>query len=194
MRVASLRSGQLTNQSEMARDAGLKQPTVHRYLNLLETSYLLRRLSPYAVSRTKRVVKTPKLYMGDTGLAAFLAGILDVDSLRTSRLQGALLETAILCDLLAWKEAEVPSPEVMYWRTQSGDEVDFVVERGGKTVPIEVKSTAHPRLEDIKGLQAFLSEHPKTTPHGVLLYGGSRAERLADRVWAIPLSVALGLS
>jgi predicted AAA+ superfamily ATPase len=132
--------------------------------------------------------------MGDTGLAAFLAGILDVDSLKTSRLQGAFLETAILCDILAWREAEVPSPEVMYWRTQSGDEVDFVVERGGKTIPIEVKSTTHPRLEDIKGLQAFLKEYPKTSPHGVLLHGGSRAERLADRVWSIPLSVALGLT
>lgn len=194
MRVASLRSGQVVNQSEMARDAGLKQPTVHRYLNLLETSHLLHRLPVYSVSRTKRVVKTPKLYMADTGLAAYLAGITNAAGLKESRLRGALLENAVLCDLLAWREGEAPAPEIMYWRTQTGDEVDFVVERDGAVVPIEVKSTSQPRLGDAQGLQAFLAEHPKTSPYGILLHGGTRAERLADRVWSVPLSVVLGIA
>ena len=68
MRAACLRLGQLVNQTELGRDLGLAQPTVHRYLNLLETSYLLVRLPAYAVNRTKRLMKSPKLYWGDVGL------------------------------------------------------------------------------------------------------------------------------
>ena len=74
MRAACLRLGQLVNQTELGRDVALPQPTVHRYLNLLETSYLLVRLPAYAVNRTKRLIKSPKLYWGDTGVALHLAG------------------------------------------------------------------------------------------------------------------------
>jgi predicted AAA+ superfamily ATPase len=69
MRAACLRLGQLINQTELGRDVALAQPTVHRWLNLLETSYLLVRLPAYAVNRTKRLIKSPKLYWGDTGVA-----------------------------------------------------------------------------------------------------------------------------
>lgn len=93
MRVAAGRIGQMLNQSELGRTVGLPQPTVHRYLNLMETSYMLIRLPAYAVNRTKRLVRTPKLYWGDTGLALHLAGQSDPD--------GRHLENLILGDLMA---------------------------------------------------------------------------------------------
>jgi predicted AAA+ superfamily ATPase len=194
MRIAALRTGSLMNQAEMARDAGLAQPTAHRYLNLLEASYLVYRLPVYAVNRAKRVIKAPRLFVCDSGLAAYLAGVETGAELGKAGLAGALLETLVLCDLLAWREGMTPRPEILYWRLASGPEVDFVIERAGQVVPLEVKATGRPRLEDARHLQLFLEEHAKSAPHGVLLHGGTRTERLAGRIWAVPLSVALGVA
>jgi len=194
MRIVALRSATLVNQSEMARDAGLSQPTTHRYLNLLETSYLLHRLPAYAVNRTKRLIKAPRLFLCDTGLAAHLAGVEAVADMEHARLKGALLETLVLSNLLAWREGVTPKPEILYWRLASGAEVDFVIERAGKVVPVEVKATGRPRTSDIKHLRLFLDEYGKAAPHGVLLHRGDRAECIAERIWAVPLSAAFGLS
>src|SRR5438034_2050666 len=117
MRAACLRLGQLVNQTELGRDVALPQPTVHRYLNLLETSYLLVRLSAYAVNRTKRLIKSPKLYWGDTGLALHLAA--------GEEPGGPHLENLVLHDLLAWRDARLDRAEVFYWRTAIGEEVDL---------------------------------------------------------------------
>ena len=136
MRAACLRMGQLVNQTELGRDVALPQPTVHRWLNLLETSYLLVRLPAYAVNRTKRLIKAPKIYWGDTGIAMQLA--------EAEEPGGAHLENLVLHDLLAWRDARIEHAELGYWRTSIGEEVDFVIEAGGKLLPIEVKSTARP--------------------------------------------------
>ncbi len=106
MRAACHRIGQVVNQTELGRDVALPQPTVHRYLNLLETSYQLIRVPAFAVNRTKRLIKSPKLYWADTGLAQRLAE-LDEPS-------GAHLENVVLGDLLAWRDARSPRPEVLY--------------------------------------------------------------------------------
>src|SRR6185369_9750070 len=116
MRATALRLGQLVNQTDLGRDAGLPQPTVHRWLNLLETSYLLVRLSPYAVNRTKRLIKSPKLFWNDTGLALHL-GQEDPG--------GAHLENLVLHDLQVWRDARLDRAEVFYWRTAVGEEVDL---------------------------------------------------------------------
>jgi len=194
MRVAALRSGSLVNQSQIARDAGLAQPTAHRYLNLLEASYLLHRLPAYAINRTKRLIKAPRLFFCDTGLAAYLAGIETAADLEKAGLTGAFLETLVFSDLLAWRETLTPRPEILYWRTVSGAEVDFVIERSGKIVPMEVKTGGRPRVADIRHLRLFLDEYGKAAPHGVLLHTGQRCEQLTQRIWAIPLSKVLGLN
>jgi predicted AAA+ superfamily ATPase len=182
MRLAALRVGQMLNQSELARDAALAQATAHRYLNLLETSYQVVRLPAFATSRTKRLVKTPKLYWTDTGLAAHLSGTGDVRPL-----PGALLENLVLMQILAWTETVVPRPEVHYWRTHGGLEVDFVVEHRRRLLPIEVKSAGRPRPADAKGIAAFLDDHPRSAPFGILLHGGREAALLAEKVAAVPV-------
>ena len=91
---------------------------MHRWLNLLETSYLLVRLPAYAVNRTKRLIKSPKLYWGDTGVALHLA--------EADEPTGAHLENLVLHDLLAWRDARLERAEITYWRTAIGEEVDFV--------------------------------------------------------------------
>ena len=178
MRAASLRLGQLVNQTELGRDVALPQPTVHRYLNLLETSYLLVRLAACASNRTKRLVKSPKLYWGDTGLALHLAGGAEPD--------GAHLENLVLMDLLAWSDARLGHTEILYWRTVSGEEVDLVVEAGDRFLPIEVKATDRPRLRDARHLRAFRAEYGDDARAALLLHAGSTLEWLAPDVLAAP--------
>ena len=95
MQLTALRSGQLLNQSELARDARISQPTTHRYLNLLETTHLFERLPAYLSSHTTRLLKSPKVFWNDTGLAVFLSGYYDIESLKQSREYGAYFETLI---------------------------------------------------------------------------------------------------
>ena len=178
MRAAALRSGQLLNQTELGRDVGLPQPTVHRWLNLLETSYLLVRLPAYAVNRTKRLIKTSKLYWSDTGVALHLAG--------SPAPSGAHLENLVLHDLLAWRDARLERAEVSYWRTASGEEVDFVVECGDRLLPIEVKSGTNPSLTDATRLRSFRQEYGDRSRAGLLLHAGTRTDWLAPDVLAVP--------
>jgi predicted AAA+ superfamily ATPase len=178
MRAACLRLGQLVNQTELSRDVALPQPTVHRYLNLLETSYLLVRLPAYAVNRTKRLIKSPKLYWGDTGVALYLA--------QRPEPGGAHLENLVLHDLLAWRDARLDRAEVLYWRTAIGEEVDFVIEAGGRLLPIEVKATGRPRLGDAAHLRTFRAEYGEKARAGLVLHTGSTLAWLAPDVLAAP--------
>lgn len=178
MRAVCLRLGQLVNQTELGRDVALAQPTVHRYLNLLETSYQLVRLPAYAVNRTKRLIKSPKLYWGDTGVALHLAG--------DDAPGGALLENLVLCDLLAWRDVRLERAELGYWRTAIGEEVDLVIEAAGRLLPIEVKATGRPRLGDARHLRTFRAEYGKKARAGLLLHTGSTLEWLAPDVLAAP--------
>ena len=156
MRAACLRIGQLVNQTELGRDVALPQPTVHRWLNLLETSYLLVRLPAYAVNRTKRLIKTPKIFWGDTGVALHLAGVTEPG--------GPHFENVVLQDLLAWRDARIERAELGYWRTAIGEEVDFVIETSGRLLPVEIKASARPRLADATHLRTFRAEYGKKGP------------------------------
>jgi uncharacterized protein len=178
MRATCLRLGQLVNQTEIGRDVALPQPTIHRWLNLLETSTLLVRLPAYAVNRTKRLIKAPKIYWADTGLAMHLAQQHDPS--------GAHLENIVLHDLLAWRESRRDRPELAYWRTASGEEVDLVVEVGERLLPIEIKASARPRLSDATHLRSFRAEYGKRAHAGLLLHAGSVVEWLAPDVLAVP--------
>lgn len=178
MRAACLRIGNLVNQTELGRDVGMPQPTVRRHLGLLEASYQFVPVPAYAVNRTSRVIKTPKAYWGDTGLAMYLA---DEDEPR-----GAHLENIILADLMAWAGSRVDAPSIMYWRTASGLEVDFVVEWKGRVLPIEVKASTRARPEDARSLRAFLEEHGRRSRAGLLLHAGDEITWLSDRILAAP--------
>jgi len=178
MRVACQQLGQLLNQSAVSRTLGLAQPTVHRYLNLLEMSYLLVRVPAYSVNRSKRLVKQPRLYWSDTGVALHLA--------EADAPTGAHLENLVLNDLLSWRDARLERAEISFWRTRTGEEVDFVVEVGGRLLPIEVKATVRPRLDDARHLRTFQREYADTSRKGLLLHDGDLVEWLTPDVLAAP--------
>ncbi len=178
MRIACHRLGGLVNQTELGRDAALSQVTAHRYLNLLEVSYLLVRLPAYSVNRTKRLVKSPKLYWGDTGVALHLA--------ETDKPGGEHLENIVLNDLIAWRDSRIEQTEIFYWRTQAGEEVDLVIESGGRLLPIEIKASDRPRLADTKNLRSFRAEYGNDARAGLLLHTGKQIEWIAPDVLAAP--------
>jgi uncharacterized protein len=178
MRAACLRIGNLVNQTELGRDVGIVQPQVHRFLNLMEASYQAVRLSSYSVNRTRRLIKAPKLYWSDTGLALFLSG--------ETEPRGAHLENLILIDLLAWRDLQAQRPEVLYWRTATGLEVDFVIETPSRLLPLEIKAASRATTADAKGLEAFLDEYPDLADGGLLLHGGEKVFPLTRRVLAAP--------
>jgi predicted AAA+ superfamily ATPase len=136
------------------------------------------RLPAYAVNRTKRLIKSPKLYWGDTGVALHLGAVAEPG--------GAHLENLVLHDLLAWRDARLERAELGYWRTASGEEVDFVIETGGRLLPVEVKSTTRPKLSDAVHLRSFRAEYGKKATAGLLLHTGSSVEWLAPDVLAAP--------
>jgi predicted AAA+ superfamily ATPase len=178
MRLASLRVGTVVNQAELARDAGIPRPTVHRYLNLLETSFLAVRLEPYGANRTTRLVKSPKLYWNDTALAMHLAG--------ETAARGEHLENLVASDLLAWKASRPDDVQVLFWRTHEGAEVDFVIEHGDRLLAIEVKAASRVRSDDLRHLRAFAEAYGKKVVGSVVLHDGTAVEWVAPGVLAAP--------
>jgi predicted AAA+ superfamily ATPase len=181
MQAAALRIGNLLNQSELGRDIKLPAMTVHRYLNLLETSYQIVRLEPYSVNRTKRLIKTPKLYWNDPALALHLG-----HSGGEAEPSGAHFENLVFCDLLAWRDMHVPRAAITYWRTASGHEVDFVLEFKRQLLGVEVKAGPHPTMKDARGLRAFLEEYPRSARGGIVLHGGDESYWLDEKIIAVP--------
>jgi predicted AAA+ superfamily ATPase len=178
MQAAALRLGSLINQSEIARDTGIPQPTIHRYLNLLETSYMAVRLRSYSVNRTKRLMRSPKLYWGDTGIALHLSG--------SPSPSGEHLENLILCDLLCWRDSSIEQIGLYFWRTATGEEVDIVIDHQDELIPIEIKSANSVRFRDAKNIISFQREYKDRTRQGLLLYNGDETFEVAPGVIAAP--------
>jgi predicted AAA+ superfamily ATPase len=144
----------------------------------MEASYQAIRLPAFSENRTRRLIKSPKLYWSDTALAMFLAG--------ETEPRGEHLENLVLMDLVAWRDLQARRPEVLYWRTVTGVEVDFVIETPKRLVPIEVTGATKVGPADARGLESFLDEHPDRADGGLLLYDGTEIYPVSKRVLAAP--------
>lgn len=185
MQALALRTGNILNQSDVAKDSGISLSTTHRYIKLLEISNIIERVPAFSINRGKRLVKSPKLFCVDPGLAVFLSGYYDAASLAGSRELGHFFETMVYFHLRALCEGMTPKAGLHYWRTVSGREVDFVIEHGRRLLAFEVKHTTNPTAFDIKNLLAFLDAYPETI-QGVLVHAGDQIKRLHTRVVAVP--------
>ena len=161
--------------------------TTGRYISLLETSWILYRLRPFHTTRAKQIIKSPKLYISDSGLAAFLCGIQDL-SRAQELLRGSLLETYVAQNLLAIAEVHLPDAELHFWREHRGGEVDFVIKKGRKIIAVEVKSSSRLRPQDWRELQEFMNSFPGGVA-GIVAYSGKEVHPIGKRLWAVPLSV-----
>ena len=144
VRLCAARTAQLLRIDELGRDAAVSSTTARRWLSVLEASAQFQRVAPYARSRTKRMVKSPKLYAADTGFAAFLTGHRDEHVLWDGPMKGALFETAVFGEILKHFHNDGDVPAVFFWRSSDGLEVDFVIETAGRLHAIDAKASATP--------------------------------------------------
>lgn len=190
MSLVALRTGQLLSPSQLGRDAKLNVATSSRYLSLLETSYVVYRVSPYLRNRASRLIKSPKLYLSDAGLACHLAGAVESDSQLLRAFKGSAFETYVAQNLLGIVDAMWPGARLHFWNVQGRHEVDFVIEAGRSCIAIELKSGTRWSDRDLSGLKAFLS----ATPHckaAILAYNGTDAVSLGQKLWALPLAAII---
>ncbi len=178
----------LLNYAELGRSAGLAQSTLKRYFALLEAVFLVRTLRPWHANIGKRMVKTPKLLLCDTGLAAHLMGIDDARLAQHRTLFGGLLESFVAMEITKQTGWSAAAPARYHFRTHEGDEVDLVLERrSGALVGIEVKSATTVTGADFKGLRALAHAAGRRFHRGVVLYTGTEVVPFGPRLHAVPV-------
>ncbi len=152
VRACAARCGQTLNLSETGRDVGISTTTAKKWMSVLQASNQVFLLEPYFRSLGKRLAKSPKLYFTDTGLAAFLMGFSSAESLWTSMQAGALWENHVVNQWLRYRDWIEPSLGLWYWRDQGGNEVDLLLEKNQKIIPVECKITQKPEKKSLRGL------------------------------------------
>jgi predicted AAA+ superfamily ATPase len=188
----ALRSGQMLNFTSLSRDVGLPNTTLRRYFSILEQTFQVFLIHPYHSNFGKRLVKTPKLYLADTGMAAHLSAAPDWKTLESRNQDGAMLETWVAGELRKLASLHEMPIGIFYWRTRGGREVDFLLERGGQVVGIEVKQAAGVNRRDLAGLKSLRDALGTSWRMGVFLYGGTEVVPLEDDILAIPFSIFFG--
>ena len=182
------RVGVHLNHAEVSRSLGIPQSTLKRYMALLETTFLIQLLPAWSSNLSKRLVKSPKLYLNDTGLAAALLGQGDEKALRDSQRWGPLLENFVVSELrkqVGWSQTE---PGLFHYRTLTGQEVDVVLESpSGDLVGIEIKAAATVNVGDFRGLRSLAEQTGKRFRQGLVLYRGRETVPFAKHMHAVPL-------
>ena len=169
------RVGQILNLSGLADDTGISHKTAGEWMSLLETSFVVFRLQPYFANISKRLIRSPKLYFYDTGLASWLIGIEDRGQIGTHPLRGPLFENLVIAELVKYRYNRVRRHNLMFFRDAKGHEVDVLMPLSGVTVPIEIKSAATFRPDFFRGIEYF-REHIQSGPKGMVVFGGERSE------------------
>jgi hypothetical protein len=187
--VVAARAGGLLNFADLSRSVALPQTTLKRYFALLEGTFLVQLLRPWARNLGKRIIQTPKVYLNDTGLLAYLLGA-TVDRLKAEgNLAGAVLENFVLMELRKQSTWSTTQPDLFYWRTASGQEVDVVLEdRAGRVVGVEVKAAATLSANDLRGLQALATAAGKHWVRGVVFYTGTEVIPFSANLHGVPMS------
>lgn len=181
------RTATLLNAAELSRTSGIPERSVLRYLTLFEATFLVSRVPAWTANVRKRLLKTPKVVVTDTGLAAYLQNV-DERRLRAEpTLIGPLLETLVIAELRKQQTWSATQPELAHFRTAHGEEVDVVLDARGRLVGIEVKAAASISPDDFRGLRAMAAATGRRFHRGVLFYLGETAVAIGPQLYALPL-------
>lgn len=179
------RTANLLSISDVSRDLGVAVNTVKRYLELLTMSFQCILLPPWYENVSKRLIKSPKIFFPDVGLNRAVLGELSVS-------RGAAYESWICAELLKWKQLQPVQPDLYFYRTNAGMEVDFLLAGERGILPIEVKSSERVTSSDGRSVVRFLTEHPKSATIGLVVYPGDDVIELRKNVWGVPDWYLLG--
>jgi predicted AAA+ superfamily ATPase len=186
--LLATRSAGLLNVADVSRAAAIPHTTLQRYLALFEATFMIQRIPPWSANLGKRLVKTPKLLFGDTGLMAYLLNASVKSVLEDTHIAGRFLETFVGSELLKQIEWSERRPRLLHYRTGAGAEVDFVLEAGGhQVVGVEVKLGATLGADDFRGLRSLAADAGSRLSAGVVLYTGEQVIPFGGNLWALPM-------
>ena len=187
VKMCAARSGQLLNLTSLGADCGISSVTAKQWLSVLEASYIVSLLQPHHRNFGKRLVKAPKLYFCDVGLAAWLLGIRDATSLDTHAARGALFETYVVSELMKQRLNAGQPRDLYFWRDSAGNEVDVVIESAQGLQAIEIKSGSTFASDWTDGLKKWQKFAGDESIQPSLAYGGTDShEREGVQVWGWP--------
>ena len=177
VRLCAARCGQILNLSALGADAGVTHTTARKWISLLEASYIAFLLPPYFRNLSKRLVKSPKLYFYDVGLAAYLLGIQNESHVLAHPLRGVLFENLVVVEALKWFWHRGRNAGLNFYRDSEGNEIDLLLELANGVFPIEVKAGETVNADFFRGLRAFALLYASAPPNGGgLVYGGGRTQ------------------
>jgi predicted AAA+ superfamily ATPase len=188
LRALAARCGQLLNLSDVARDLGVAVNTAKAWLSVLEATYQVIVLRPYYANVGKRLVKTPKVYFTDTGTLCALVGLKSPDHAAAGPMGGAIFETAVIMEVFKTLLHRGQEPQLYFWRTASGEEVDLVVNVGTHLVPMEIKLTATPHPRMAEGITAFREALGRKVGPGWLVHPGNTQLPLGPEIKSLPFA------
>jgi predicted AAA+ superfamily ATPase len=188
VRMCAARTGQLLNLAALGADCGISAVTARHWLSVLESSYIVTLLRPHHRNFGKRLVKTPKLYFVDVGLAAWLMGIRDAATLQTHAARGALFETWVVSELIKQRLNQGAPADLHFWRDSTGTEVDVLLESPMGLTPVEIKSGSTWAADWTQGLnkwRQYAAKDPQAAMPAQVIYGGNTTqERDGLKLWS----------
>lgn len=178
LKLCAGRIGQPLNITSLCNDVGISAPTIKHWLALLEASFIIFRLQPYFENFGKRVIKSPKLYFTDVGLASYLLDIESIDQVKRDPLKGSLVENLVISELVKSRLNSGLDPHLYYYRDSHHNEVDVVFKTGDQLIPIEIKASKTFTTGFLKGLNFFQEAVGDRCKSGFVIYGGEKSQAI----------------
>ncbi len=180
IKLTASRIGQLVNYASLAADVGVSAVTIKEWISVLEATYILIRVEPYFENFGKRLIKSPKLYFADTGLACYLLGIETREQLVKDSLYGNIFENWVVVELMKARYNQALDPRFYFYRDISGKEVDLLYQKGSRLMPIEIKSSKTFSPSYLEGLSYFHKQAPDKAEDGALIYAGDKQQKIGS--------------
>jgi len=187
LRALAVRSAQLLNLSELARDVGVSVNTAKDSISILEASFQIFILRPYFANLGKRLIKSPKVYFIDTGLLCYLVGLRDIEHAFAGPMGGAIFENLVVSDLYKIYLHRGEETPLYFWRTAAGAEVDLVIDSQNALIPLEIKLSETARPEMAKELIGFQHDFKEKAQPGYVIHPGKALLPLGQGVTTLPL-------
>ena len=184
LRLCAGRTGQLLNMSNLAIETGVDSKTIASWIGVLESGFIIYRLQPHYTNFNKRIVKMPKLYFYDPGLACALLGIQNAKQLTYHHMAGSLFENLMISELIKTRFNKAKNKDLYFWRDNVGHEIDIVIESPGGLFPVEIKYGKTITPEFFKGLLFW--QKISNTQNGAVIYGGDSVQKRSNGMVIIP--------
>jgi predicted AAA+ superfamily ATPase len=188
LRALAARTAQLISLTGLARDLGVAVNTIKAWISVLEATFQVIVLRPWFVNVGKRLVKSPKIYFADVGTLCYLTGLKDPEHAAAGPMGGAIMETAVVSEIVRTLTHQGVDPHIYFWRTSTGTEVDIIIETAGRLVPIEVKLSATPKPAFAASIKTFREDYGDRVLPGYVVHPGDIRLPLTSGVTALPFA------